>query len=177
LSTRSLSAGDRAPDFALPSTDGSRVALADLRGRHVVLYFYPKDMTPGCTIQACDFRDRQDAIAAAGAVVLGVSPDPVDSHAKFTEKHGLAFPLLADTENVVQNAYGVRKNRKLYGRTFLGVERSTFLIDGEGVIRRVWRKVKAEGHADEVLDALRGLSPRSGSSLRGRPRRRDPDRE
>jgi peroxiredoxin Q/BCP len=121
----------------------------------VVLYFYPKDMTPGCTIEACDFRDRTKDIAAAGAVVLGVSPDSVESHHKFIAKHSLSFPLLADRDNAIQVAYGVRRSKSMYGKTFLGVERSTFLIDGEGALRRIWRKVKVDGHADEVLDAVR----------------------
>lgn len=152
---KDLVAGDRAPDFAAPSTDGSHVSLSDFRGKTVVLYFYPKDLTPGCTVEACDFRDRTREIAAAGAVVLGVSPDSVESHRKFTDKHSLSFPLLADRDNALQAAYGVRRLKSLYGRTFLGVDRSTFLIDGQGVIRRVWRKVKVDGHAEEVLEAIR----------------------
>ena len=152
-----LDAGDRAPDFTAASTDGSPISLSDLRGKTVVLYFYPKDMTPGCTTEACDFRDREAAIAKSGAVVLGVSPDSVESHRKFTAKHSLPFPLLADQDHALQAAYGVRRPKSLYGRTFLGVERSTFLIDGKGVIRRVWRKVKVAGHAEEVLDAIRDV--------------------
>lgn len=149
--------GDPAPDFRLPSTEGRDLTLSEHRGRPVVLYFYPKDMTPGCTAEACDFRDRHDALRQAGAVLLGVSPDPVAAHDRFARKHALPFPLLADEEHVAQNAYGVRKEKSMYGRTFLGVERSTFLIDRDGILRRAWRKVKVAGHADDVLDAVRRL--------------------
>lgn len=149
--------GDLAPDFRLPSTEGRDITLSEHRGRPVVLYFYPKDMTPGCTTEACDFRDRHDALRSAGAVLLGVSPDPVAAHHRFAGKHALPFPLLADEEHAAQLAYGVRKKKSMYGRTFLGVERSTFLIDAEGILRRVWRKVKVAGHADEVLEAVRSL--------------------
>jgi peroxiredoxin Q/BCP len=141
----------------MASTEGGQASLADFRGKIVVLYFYPKDMTPGCTIEACDFRDREAALRKAGAVVLGVSPDSVESHHKFAAKHSLGFPLLADPDHTVQKAYGVRRRKILYGRSFLGVERSTFLIDGEGVIRRAWRKVKVAGHGEEVLDAVREI--------------------
>jgi peroxiredoxin Q/BCP len=147
--------GDPAPDFTLAQTDGSDVSLRGLRGRTVVVYFYPKDMTPGCTTQACDFRDRIGTLEKEGAVVLGISPDSLESHRKFAAEHSLPFPLLSDPDHVVQEAYGVRKNRTLYGRTFLGVERSTFVIDGTGVIRKAWRRVKVDGHAEEVLEAVR----------------------
>lgn len=149
--------GDPAPGFTLASTEGRDVSLADFQGKTVVLFFYPKDMTPGCTIEACDFRDREAALQKAGAVVLGVSPDSVESHKKFAAKHSLAFPLLADPDHAAQKAYGVRRPKTLYGRTFLGLERSTFLIDGKGVIRRAWRKVKVDGHGEEVLDAVREI--------------------
>lgn len=152
--------GDRAPDFKLSSTEGGEISLVDFRGKTVVLFFYPKDMTPGCTIEACDFRDRQAELRKAGAVVLGVSPDSVESHHKFVAKHSLGFPLLADPDHVAQKAYGVRRKKLLYGRSFLGVERSTFLIDGAGVIRRAWRKVKVDGHGDEVLDAVKEIQQR-----------------
>ena len=150
-------AGDAAPDFRLPSTEGRDISLRDFQGGIVVLYFYPKDMTSGCTTEACDFRDRHAALAEAGAVVLGVSPDPIASHGKFIAKHSLPFPLLADVDHVAQNAYGVRKEKSMYGRTYLGVERSTFLIDGRGILRKSWRKVKVAGHAEDVLEAVRAL--------------------
>lgn len=147
--------GDLAPDFSLLDGSGNTVRLADLRGRKVVLYFYPKDMTPGCTQQACDLRDRHDLIQAAGAVVLGVSPDGVKSHQKFAARYELPFPLLADTDNAAAEAYGVWKEKSMYGRSYMGIERTTFLIDEHGRIARVWPKVKVTGHAAEVLAALR----------------------
>jgi len=146
--------GAQAPEFDLPADDGSRVRLADLRGRKVVLYFYPKDDTSGCTTQACEFRDSLDRIDEAGAVVLGVSPDPVSSHVRFKEKHDLNFPLLADVDHGVAEAYGVWKEKSMYGRKYWGIERSTFLIDEEGRILKAWRKVRPKGHAAEVQGAL-----------------------
>lgn len=143
--------GDLAPDFELEADDGSTVRLADFRGRKVVLYFYPKDDTPGCTIEACEFRDAVERIDEGGAVVLGVSPDPVESHRKFKDKYSLNFPLLADTEHAVAEAYGVWKRKSMFGRKYWGVERSTFVIDGEGRIERAMRKVSVKGHAREVL--------------------------
>lgn len=156
-------AGEPAPGFDLPTGDGKRISLESLRGRIVVLYFYPKDMTSGCTTEACDFRDREAEMAKEGAVVLGVSPDTAESHGKFAAKHALGFPLLADVDHAAQLAYGVRKPKKMYGRSFIGVERSTFLIDETGVIRRVWRKVRVAGHAEEVLEEVRriGAEPRT----------------
>jgi len=149
-----LKEGDPAPDFELPADDGSVVRLSDLRGRKVVLYFYPKDDTPGCTREACEFRDRFADLEAAGAVVLGVSPDPVRSHEKFRTKYGLPFRLLADTDHRVAEAYGVWKPKPLYGRIVPGIERTTFVIDEEGRIARIFPKVKPAGHAAEVLAAL-----------------------
>jgi len=146
--------GDLAPDFTLPSDDGSTVTLSDLRGSRVILYFYPKDDTSGCTAQACEFRDSLPRIEEKGARVLGVSPDPVRSHQKFKSKYDLNFPLLADEEHQVAEAYGVWKEKSMYGRTYLGIERSTFLIDEEGRIARAWRKVKAKGNADLVAAEL-----------------------
>lgn len=146
--------GDLAPDFTLPSDDGSTVTLSDLRGSRVILYFYPKDDTSGCTAQACEFRDSLPHIEEKGALVLGVSPDPVRSHQKFKSKYDLNFPLLADEEHQVAEAYGVWKEKSMYGRTYLGIERSTFLIDEEGRIARAWRKVKAKGNADLVAAEL-----------------------
>lgn len=150
--------GKKAPAFDLPASTGGTIALADYAGKqNVVLYFYPKDMTPGCTTEACDFRDNQGALAAMGAVVLGVSPDPLASHAKFIEQESLNFPLLADEDKAVCQAYGVWAEKTMYGKKYMGVERSTFLIDKTGTIARSWRKVKVNGHTDEVLEALKGL--------------------
>jgi peroxiredoxin Q/BCP len=151
-----VEAGSPAPDFTLPSDDGGDVSLSELRGRKVVLYFYPKDDTPGCTTQACDFRDSLPRFEGVDAVVLGVSADSVESHAKFRAKHRLNFPLLADVDHEVSEAYGVWKEKNLYGRKSMGIERSTFLIDEGGNVARVWRKVKAQGHT-EVLAELLGV--------------------
>lgn len=149
--------GTMAPGFSLANDQGGEVALDSLRGRPVVLYFYPKDDTPGCTKEACSFKERGAEYRREGAVILGVSKDPIESHARFRAKYGLDFPLLSDTSGRVLESYGVWKEKSLYGRTALGVERSTFLIDREGVIRKVWRKVKVDGHDEEVLQALRAL--------------------
>lgn len=151
-----MTKGDLAPDFALNDASGKPVRLLEFRGRKVVLYFYPKDMTPGCTQEACDFRDRYEELQAAGAVVLGVSPDSERSHTKFAEKHGLPFSLLADPGSNVAQAYGVWKQKTLYGRSFLGVERTTFLIDEDGRIARIWPRVRVAGHGDAVLQAVKG---------------------
>jgi thioredoxin-dependent peroxiredoxin len=148
------SEGAQAPDFTLPSDDGSQVTLSALRGSKVILYFYPRDDTSGCTAQACEYRDTLPRIQEAGAVVLGVSPDPVVSHRNFKSKYDLNFPLLADEDHAVAEAYGVWKEKSMYGRTYWGVERSTFLIDEEGRIARSWRKVKARGDAGKVLAEL-----------------------
>jgi peroxiredoxin Q/BCP len=147
-------AGDAAPEFTLPSDRGGDVALASLRGRPVVLYFYPKDDTSGCTTQACEFRDSWAEVQARGAVVLGVSPDSVASHQKFRDKFSLPFPLLADEDHAVAEAYGVWGEKSMYGRKYQGILRTTFLIDPAGRIARVFEKVKPKGHAAEVLDAL-----------------------
>lgn len=152
-----LEPGSPAPDFELPDASGSTVRLSDFRGRPVVVYFYPKDMTPGCTQEACDFRDRFAELQAAGAALVGISPDDPRSHAKFAAKYALPFPLLSDVGAKTASEYGVWKEKSLYGRTFMGVERSTFLIDAEGRIARVWRKVRVAGHGDEVLQAVRSL--------------------
>jgi peroxiredoxin Q/BCP len=148
--------GSAAPDFTLASDAGGDVTLSALRGKKVVLYFYPKDDTPGCTVQACDFRDATPAFEKLDAVVLGVSPDSVESHGKFRSKFGLTFPLLADEGHVVSEAYGVWKERSMYGRKFMGIERSTFLIDEEGQIAEAWRKVKPKGHAEMLEEILGG---------------------
>ncbi|HWP63844.1 MAG TPA: thioredoxin-dependent thiol peroxidase [Candidatus Binatia bacterium] len=146
--------GAPAPDFNLPDATGTEHRLSDLRGRWVVLYFYPADDTPGCTTEACQFRDLHAEIEATGAVVLGVSPDDRASHARFRDKYGLPFALLADVDHRVAEAYGVWQLKTSYGRSQMGIVRSTFLIDPEGRIARVWPKVKADGHAAEVLAAL-----------------------
>ena len=150
--------GKKAPDFTLPDASGKPISLGDYLGKkHVVLYFYPKDMTPGCTDESCQFRDLNEDIRKRGAVVLGVSPDSPKSHAKFIEKERLNFPLLADEDKKVCQAYGVWTEKSMYGRKYMGVERSTFLIDKEGRIARPWRKVKVPGHAQEVIEALDSL--------------------
>ena len=146
--------GKPAPEFELTSDAGETVRLADLRGKPVVLYFYPKDDTPGCTTQACGIRDAWEEFQRAGAVVLGVSPDDERSHTKFREKFDLPFPLLADTEHATAEDYGVWKEKTYAGKTYMGVERSTFVIDADGNVARVMRRVNPKSHADEVLAAL-----------------------
>jgi peroxiredoxin Q/BCP len=147
-------AGDRAPEFQLSGHDGNTVSLANLRGQKVVLYFYPKDDTPGCTTQACGIRDSIDEFDARGATVLGVSPDPVKAHVKFRDKYDLNFALLADPDHAVCEAYGVWKEKSMYGRKYMGVERTTFVIDGDGVISAVQPKVKPASHVADVLGLL-----------------------
>ena len=146
--------GSQAPDFELPDQDGRAVKLSDLRGQPVVVYFYPKADTPGCTAQACGVRDHRSDYEAAGAVVLGVSPDPVARIKKFADKHWLAFPLLSDEDHAVADAYGVWAQKSMYGRTYWGNERTTFVIDRDGQIARVLRKVKPAQHDELVLAAL-----------------------
>ncbi len=146
--------GKPAPDFELKSDSGESVRLSDLRGKQVVLYFYPKDDTPGCTTQACGIRDVYGELERAGAVVLGVSPDSEASHVKFKEKFGLPFALLADEEHTVADEYGVWGEKKYMGRTYMGVSRSTFVIGEDGNVKRVMHNVKPDTHADEVLAAL-----------------------
>lgn len=150
----SLKPGDPAPDFAIPSTDGSVVRLADLRGKHVVLYFYPKDDTPGCTKEACGFRDAHAKFKKKGVVVLGASTDPVKSHAKFAAKFELPFPLLADEKKELVQAYGAWGEKVFMGRKYQGTHRVTFHIDPDGRIAHVWPEVKPEEHAAEVLKAI-----------------------
>ena len=149
-----VAVGDKAPEFTLQSDDGSRLSLKDLRGKKVVLYFYPKDDTPGCTKEACSFRDNLARVTSKGARILGVSRDDHASHEKFRDKYRLNFPLLSDDAGTVTEAYGVWKKKNLYGKEFMGIERTTFLIDEQGRIARVWPKVKVDGHTDEVLAAL-----------------------
>jgi peroxiredoxin Q/BCP len=149
-----LKENDVAPKFALQADDGSTVRLSALRGRTVVLYFYPKDDTPGCTKEACEFRDRNRDLDKSGAVVLGVSPDSVASHKRFREKYGLDFRLLAEPDHKVAEAYGVWQRKSMYGRKYWGIVRTTFVINERGRIARVFEKVKPAGHAAEVLAAL-----------------------
>jgi thioredoxin-dependent peroxiredoxin len=152
-----LKEGDKAPDFDLPSDAGTSIKLSKLKGKPVVVYFYPKDDTSGCTAQAKDFSCMIDAFAAAGATVIGISPDPVSSKTKFRKKHELSVELAADEEKRTVTAYGVWVEKSMYGRKYMGVERSTFLVDKSGKLARVWHKVKVPGHAAEVLEVVKAL--------------------
>ena len=149
-----LAAGDVAPDFSLPASNGKSVRLSDFRGKNVVLYFYPKDDTPGCTKEACSFRDTLQKFAEADAVVLGLSKDSAESHAAFIKKYGINFTLLSDEALEVNNLYGTWVEKENYGRKYWGTERSTFVIGKDGRIRKIFRKVKVDGHEREVLEAL-----------------------
>lgn len=150
--------GKQAPDFELPEAGGKMVALEELLGKgKLVLYFYPKDMTPGCTAEACGFRDNLDAIRRLGTEVVGISPDSPESHQKFTAKHALNFTLLSDVNNRVSKLYGVYKKKSLYGREFMGIERTTFVIGPDGIVHKVFPRVKVEGHTAEVIAALKEL--------------------
>jgi len=149
--------GKKAPDFTLPADDGTKIKLSALRGKPVVLYFYPRDDTPGCTREACSFRDRSGELARLGAVVLGVSTDDVASHVKFRDKHRLNFPLLADTQHKVAERYGAWREKTRFGKTSMGIQRSTFLIDADGKVAKVWKSVKVDGHDAQVLKALGAL--------------------
>ncbi|HBM38698.1 Putative peroxiredoxin bcp [Sulfitobacter pontiacus] len=146
-----------APDFTLPVTGGGEISLSDLRGKAVVLYFYPRDDTPGCTKEAVGFSEHLEAFADAGAVVFGVSRDTMAKHDRFAAKHTLTVPLLADIDGAVTEAYGVWVEKNMYGKKSMGIERATYLIDASGNIARIWRKVKVAGHVEEVLDAVRAL--------------------
>ncbi|MBI4436090.1 MAG: thioredoxin-dependent thiol peroxidase [Candidatus Omnitrophica bacterium] len=151
---KELKEGDLAPDFKVRSTEGKEIALKDFRGKHVILYFYPKDDTPGCTREACDFRDNLRRILAKEAVVLGVSHDSLESHDKFRDKYNLPFTLLSDPEKKMTSAYGVYKEKSLYGKLFMGIERTTFVIGKDGKIRKIFPKVKVDGHIEEILQTL-----------------------
>ena len=152
-----IDVGKKAPDFVLPDDNGGEVRLSKLKGRPVVLYFYPKDDTSGCTQEAKDFSCIAGEFAAAGAELIGISPDGLKSHQKFKAKHDLSLRLLSDEEKAVATAYGVWVEKSMYGRKYMGVERSTFLIDKSGKLARIWRKVRVPGHAEEVLEAVRAL--------------------
>lgn len=150
-----LDIGDKAPAFALPDDTEQTVALSDFAGKQLVIYFYPKDDTPGCTTEAVDFTAQMQAFDAANTAIIGVSADTVAKHAKFKDKHALAVTLLSDTEKIMLEAYGVWVKKNMYGREYMGIERSTFLIGTDGKIRNIWRKVKVKGHVDAVLEAAR----------------------
>lgn len=152
-----VAVGKPAPDFTLPSDGGGKIALKKLKGKNVVLYFYPKDDTSGCTKQACGFNDSLPDFEGVDAVIIGVSRDSVASHDKFKKKYGLSFALGSDEEGTVTEAYGVWKEKSMYGKKYMGIERSTFLIDAKGVLRKEWRGVKVPGHVDEVLEAVNAL--------------------
>ncbi|MGP4060912.1 thioredoxin-dependent thiol peroxidase [Halobacillus sp. H74] len=147
--------GKQVTDFTLPANNGESVSLSEYKGKNVVLYFYPKDMTPGCTTEACDFRDHHGSFADLDAVILGVSPDPVESHEKFIDKHDLPFLLLADENHEVAEQFGVWKLKKNFGKEYYGIERSTFIIDKEGNLSEEYRKVKVDGHVEAALEYIR----------------------
>jgi len=155
--TKDLQEGDPAPDFSLPTDGGGDVRLAELKGKSVVLYFYPKDDTPGCTAEAIAFSKLKDKFAAAGAIVIGVSPDGAAAHDRFKAKHALKIALASDPARSAIDAYGVWKEKSMYGRKYFGVERSTFLVDRNGRIAKIWRKVRVPGHAEEALAAVKVL--------------------
>src|SRR5215469_17727986 len=152
-----------APDFTLPAVGSDdvvkngQVHLADLKGKTIVLYFYPKDDTPGCTAEACSFRDADHEMQKRGVVVLGISADDIPSHQKFADKYGLSFPLLADTDTTVSQLYGVWKEKNYAGKTYMGINRETFLIEKDGIVRKIWHKVSPEDHANEVLETVEQL--------------------
>ena len=153
----SLEIGDKAPSFTLPTDGGGKISLNDFKGKPVVLYFYPKDDTSGCTAEACAFRDQLPDFSKLKTTVIGVSRDSTASHDKFKTKYKLPFPLAADEDGKICEAYGVWVEKSMYGRNYMGIERSTFLIDGKGTLRGVWRKVKVPGHVEEVLEAAKAL--------------------
>ncbi|MEK7452665.1 MAG: thioredoxin-dependent thiol peroxidase [Patescibacteria group bacterium] len=148
---KELKEGDKAPEFTLPSSSGKDFSLSDFFGKKIVLYFYPKDMTPGCSMEAQNFRDIYDKFQEKGIIIIGVSPDPIKMHLKFIEKENLPFELLADESHTVLEIYGVWKEKSMYGKKYMGVERSTFIINEEGKIEKIYRKVSVTGHAEEAL--------------------------
>lgn len=147
--------GKVGPDVALPASNGKTVRLSDFKGKNIVLYFYPKDMTPGCTTQACDFRDQHESFADLNAVIIGVSTDPMSRHEKFIDKYDLPFLLLADEEQELSEAFGVWKLKKNFGKEYMGIERSTFILDEEGIVVKEWRKVSVKGHVEQALQFLK----------------------
>jgi peroxiredoxin Q/BCP len=149
-----LKIGQKAPDFKLVSGDGKTISLKDFAGKKIVLYFYPKDNTSGCTKEACSFEDNLKKIKGKGAVVIGISADSIDSHEKFAEKYGLSFPLLSDEKKEVLKSFGVWKEKSMYGKKYFGIERTTVIIDEKGIVRQIFNKVKVDGHTDEVLSVL-----------------------
>lgn len=151
-----LNTGDQAPDFTLPTDGNGKVSLSDYKGQKLVLYFYPKDNTPGCTTESCNFRDHKKSFEGLNAQIIGISKDSVKKHDNFKAKHDLNFPLASDENSDVCERYGVWKEKSMYGKKFWGIERSTFLIDEHGKIEKIWRKVKVAGHAEEVKTALEG---------------------
>ena len=154
----SLNAGDKAPDFTLPTDGGGSVSLSDLKGKKIVLYFYPKDDTPGCTKEACGFRDSLPDFSGIDAVIIGASKDSVAKHDKFKAKYELPFTLVSDEDGTLCEAYGTWVEKSMYGKKYMGIDRATFLIAGDGTIAKVWRKVKVPGHVEEVLEAAKALS-------------------
>ncbi len=152
-----MEVGHLTPDIELLADNGEKVSLTDYRGKYVVLYFYPKDMTPGCTTEACDFRDQHQSFSDVNAVIIGVSPDPQKRHEKFKEKHNLPFRLLVDDEHQLAEAFGVWKLKKNFGKEYMGIERSTFIIDPEGKVIKEWRKVKVKDHVQEALNYIKEL--------------------
>ena len=154
-----LEEGSKAPAFTLATDAGEKVKLSSFKGSPVVIYFYPKDDTPGCTKEACAFRDRKGELQALGAVVLGISGDSVESHVKFRDKYSLNFPLLSDPDHAVSEKFGAWREKNMYGKKSMGIQRSTFLIDADGKVAKVWKRVQVDGHDEQVLEALRSLSP------------------
>lgn len=151
----SVEVGRKAPEFEAIASTGEKVKLSDFLGKHVVLYFYPKDMTPSCTTEACDFRDLHEEFVNINAVILGISTDPVKSHQTFIDKHGLPFLLLADEDHQIANQYETWKLKKNFGKEYMGIERSTFVIDSEGVLVKEWRKVRVKGHVENALQFIK----------------------
>ncbi|MFG0263194.1 MAG: thioredoxin-dependent thiol peroxidase [Novipirellula sp. JB048] len=150
--------GNKAPAFTLKDEAGNKVKLADLKGKIVVLYFYPRDDTPGCTKQACNFRDQYETLTQLGVELLGVSPDNGESHQRFREKYSLPFPLLVDEDHAIAEKYGAWREKNLYGKKSMGIQRSTYLIDAEGKVAKVWKRVRVDGHDEQVIDAVKQIT-------------------